>query len=156
MTLGKPTHIVDYKGVKVRLYRSGILYKLLNRGHYRFTLLEKNGFIPKPKFYSGKVRLYSTWEIQTLCSIALKHGIPPRFSKFAMKSDFVVKLKEAWADIHSKLDQGKEPESPVKLEFASEKDLALFLKTNLEPLGFSGDLFFESLKDIFLQRRSFL
>ncbi len=154
ITLPKPNKTIKYKDLKIPLYPSTVLIKMLGKKYETFVGWEKAGFFPAPLFLNGTRRYYMSFELQAVADTLMTHGLP-RFV-LGEENDFSKDIKEKWKDIRAYVLNGKYPPQPIKLQFKNKEEFNLVIKEALLVFGLKGEVQAESVAETIINKASVL
>ena len=154
MSLPKPTRVIKYNNLKIPLYPSTVLVKMLGKKYKTFIQWEKTGLFPAPLFLNGTRRYYMGFELQAVADILMTHGLP-RFVS-GQENNFTLDLKERWKEIRSHVLNGKYPPQPVKLQFKNKDEFNSIVKKALLLFGLKGEVQAENVADTIFNKASIL
>lgn len=154
ISLPKPARIIKYNNLKIQLYQSTVLVKMLGKKYKTFIQWEKSGLFPAPLFLNGTRRYYMSFELQAVADIMMTHGVP----RFVIGQDnsFTLDLKDRWKEIRSHVLNGKYPPQPVRLQFKNRDEFNAVVKESLLLFGLKGEVQAENVADVIYSKASIL
>lgn len=153
-TLPKPSKTVNFKGLKISLFQSPVLLKMLGKSRDTFIIWENAGLIPAPLFMNGTRRYYMSFELQALRDVISMHGIPRM--ELEKENNFIIDLKQKWGVIRAHVLNGKYPPVSLKLEFENRDSYVKSFKEALSVFGIRGEVQAENAADELLRRAQIL
>lgn len=135
--LGKPSKIISYKNLKLRLYKNSVLLKML--GHTRHTVwqAEKNGLFPPPFITNKHIKYYTDYELFALADCIRVHG-HLQFRPGKRLDKFRQDIEQRWLFIRECIKKGISPPTPIFIRFDSFEAFNKTLEIVLSPYGLSG------------------
>lgn len=149
-TLPKPTKTIKYNDLRLDLFQSKIIIKMLGKKYDTFITWEKEGMFPKPLFLNGNRRYYTSFELDALAGVIQKHGLPRM--ELGKDNEFTLDLKERWRDIRAHILNNKYPPSPLKLQFNSVDDFKKCLRESLGVFGLRGEVQADNVADFLISK----
>ena len=148
--LPKPSKVIDYKGLKVPLYQSPTLLKMIGKKRDTFLKWEADGVIPTPLFLNGTRRYYMKFELQALADVISSHGIPRM--EVGKENEFSKDLKAKWQLIRSYVLNGKYPPQPLRLQFDNRETYIKAMREVMGIYGLRGEVQAEAIAEELLRK----